>query len=200
MDATTLRRYFILGSQNCRGENPLSVLNRAIESGITAFQYREKGQGSLHGKKKIELGLALREMCRTNGIPFFINDDVELAQILDVDGIHIGQEDEKPNKVRERFPDLVIGLSVSNEHELANSSLEGVDYIGAGPIFATNTKSDAKTPTGTEWIRKLKQQHPHLPVVGIGGIHAGNAKKVLSAGADGVAFITAVFDKDVHLL
>ena len=89
-----LRKYFIMGSQNC-DRDPEEILLEAIKAGITAFQFREKGKGSLDGEAKVELGKKLRELCRNYDIPFFINDDVELATTFDVDGIHVGQDDEE---------------------------------------------------------------------------------------------------------
>src|SRR5690625_1138553 len=186
-----LRKYFIMGSQNCN-RDPEHILQKALEAGITAFQFREKGKGALVGEEKLKLGKKLRHLCFTHQIPFFINDDVELAEILDVDGIHVGQEDTDVEVIRTKFPDLIIGLSVSNRKELESSSIHLIDYVGAGPIYATHTKDDAKQAVGTEWIRYLRQAYLHLPIVGIGGIHPENAHEVIEAGADGVAVISAI--------
>lgn len=186
-----LRKYFIMGSQNC-DRDPEEILLEAIKAGITAFQFREKGKGSLDGEAKVELGKKLRELCRNYDIPFFINDDVELATTLDVDGIHVGQDDEKISNLRIKFPHLLIGLSISNEEELKKSPIHLADYVGAGPVFGTTSKDDAKAPVGTEWITFLRNKHRYLPIVGIGGINPSNARKVIKAGADGVAVISAI--------
>lgn len=186
-----LRKYFIMGSQDC-DRDPEIILQEAIDAGITAFQFREKGKGSLNGEAKIDLGKKLRALCRNHNIPFFINDDVELATTLDVDGIHVGQDDEKIVNLRSEFPNLLIGLSVSNEAELKRSPIHLVDYVGAGPIFGTTSKDDAKAAVGTEWIKFLRNKHRYLPIVGIGGINTSNAQQVIEAGADGVAVISAI--------
>lgn len=190
-----LRKYFIMGSQNCH-QDPAVILKEAIGGGITAFQFREKGAGSLTGEAKVQLGKQLREICRKNGVLFFINDDVDLAEPLDVDGIHVGQDDMPVEKIREQFPDKIIGLSVSNDDEVGSSPIELVDYLGAGPVFATSSKQDAKQPVGVEWIQTLKDRYPFLPVVGIGGINTSNAHSVIEAGANGVSFISAVTETD----
>lgn len=190
-----LRKYFIMGSQNCH-QDPAVILKEAIGGGITAFQFREKGAGSLTGEAKVQLGKQLREICRKNGVLFFINDDVDLAEPLDVDGIHVGQDDMPVEKIREQFPDKIIGLSVSNDDEVRSSPIELVDYLGAGPVFATSSKQDAKQPVGVEWIQTLKDRYPLLPVVGIGGINTSNAHSVIEAGANGVSFISAVTETD----
>ncbi|MFD1412649.1 thiamine phosphate synthase [Oceanobacillus jeddahense] len=190
-----LRKYFIMGSQNCH-RDPNAVLEEALAAGITAFQYREKGTGSLNGKEKLQLGKELRECCRKHNIPFFINDDIELASALEVDGIHVGQDDMPIEEVRTKFPDKIIGLSISTQEELNRSPLDLVDYIGVGPIFATSTKEDSKQTVGLEWIHTIRAQFPNIPIVAIGGIQIENAHSAIEAGADGVSFITAVTEAE----
>ncbi|CDQ18619.1 thiamine phosphate synthase [Halobacillus karajensis] len=191
MLASKLRKYFIMGSQNCE-RDPLVILEEAIHGGITCFQYREKGEGSLTGQAKYSLGHKLRKRCAEAGILFIVNDDVELFDALDADGLHVGQEDLSVEDVRLKYPDTIIGLSVSNEDELNRSPLHLVDYLGAGPVYPTSSKKNAKPVVGTEWVKEVKRQVSPLPVVGIGGIHSGNANEVLDAGADGVAVISAI--------
>lgn len=191
MTESFLRKYFIMGSQNC-SRDPVIILEEAIEAGITAFQYREKGPGALIGQDKIRLGQKLRDVCLKYDIPFFINDDANLINTLKVDGIHVGQDDIHVSELRKQFPNLLIGLSISNETELKASSLEYVDYIGVGPIFSTATKINAKEATGTKWIGTLRDMYPNLPIVGIGGIDETNANHVMEAGANGVSVISAI--------
>jgi thiamine-phosphate pyrophosphorylase len=186
-----LRKYFIMGSQDGTG-HPEVILERAIKGGVTLFQYREKGAGSKTGEEKLQLGKRLQAICKEYSIPFIVNDDVELARRLDADGIHVGQDDYPVKEVRSQFPGKIIGLSISTQEELEKSPLDLVDYIGAGPMFPTTSKKDAKAVVGPEWIRTLREAYPDLPIVGIGGIHQGNAHLVLEAGADGVSFISAV--------
>ncbi|GEL78121.1 thiamine phosphate synthase [Tenuibacillus multivorans] len=191
MDRALLRKYFIMGSQNCERE-PVEILKEAIEAGVTIFQFREKGSYALKGQAKVNLGRQLRDVCLTYDIPFIINDDAELVEILGADGIHVGQDDEKAEALRERYPDKIIGLSVSNMREFERSPIDQVDYVGAGPIFGTSTKEDAKVPVGTAWIKRLREELPNTPIVGIGGITPENAQEVIEAGADGVSVISAI--------
>ncbi|GGC96217.1 thiamine-phosphate synthase [Thalassobacillus devorans] len=186
-----LHKYLVMGSVNC-DRAPEEILREAIKGGITAFQYREKGEGALQGKEKLQLGLLLRQICKQHGVLFIINDDTDLAEALNADGIHVGQSDESPAALREVFPDKIIGLSVSSWAEVEKSPIGAVDYLGAGPMFSTTSKADAKNPVGPEWVRELRKKYPSIPIVGIGGISCGNSNDVLSAGADGVAVISAV--------
>src|SRR5699024_5705970 len=191
MNASILRKYFIMGSQNC-SRQPEEILLEAIEAGITVFQYREKGHNSLKFNEKIKLGKKLRQICLDYDIPFIISDNSELINLLNVDGIHVGQNDISTGQLRKKHHNLFIGLSIGNEIELKQRNLETIDYIGVGPIYSTSSKADASHAIGTNWIEKLKNEYPHLPIVGIGGITTENAHKVISAGADGVSVISAI--------
>ncbi|WLV25576.1 thiamine phosphate synthase [Aciduricibacillus chroicocephali] len=190
-DRKQLRKYFVMGSQNCV-RAPGMLLEEAARSGITAFQFREKGPGSVFGGDKIRLGKRFRDICKRYNIPFIINDDIELIDFLEADGIHLGQQDAKADEIRAKYPDLIIGLSVSNMEEAKSPQIEYADYLGAGPVFWTATKVDAKQATGVEWIEQLRVLYPDKPIVGIGGIKPENAQSVLEAGADGVAIISAI--------
>lgn len=192
-----LRKYFIMGSQDCV-RPPSDILQEAIDGGITAFQFREKGPLALKGEAKRALGRSLRAICQEHNVPFFINDDIELIEPLQVDGIHVGQDDTPVNEVRKKYPHLHIGLSISNREELVSSPLDLIDYIGAGPVFPTSSKSDAKQTVGLAWITYLNDLHPDIPIVGIGGIDTQKAADVIDAGADGVAVISAI-TKSTHI-
>lgn len=180
-----------MGSQNCP-RDPVKILEEAIAGGITAFQFREKGLGSLKGEDKLSLGQKLRKLCRQHDVLFIVNDDSVLVDPLEADGIHVGQEDMSVKQLRSTFPNKIIGLSVSNEAELKESSVDVVDYLGAGPVFGTSTKLDAKVAVGVEWIEKLRGMYPDVPLVGIGGVTVRNSGLVLEAGADGVCVISAM--------
>lgn len=184
-----LKIYFIAGSTNCL-QDPVTVLEAAIRGGITIFQYREKGEGSLCDLEKHKLGKRLRKICKENDIPFIVNDDIELALELDADGVHIGQEDEDAAQVRRKIGDRILGVSVHNLEEAEKAKQAGADYFGVGPVFPTATKTDTRAVQGTAMIEELKDFG--VPIVGIGGINADNAKLVMTAGADGVSVITAI--------
>ncbi|ELK46334.1 UNVERIFIED_CONTAM: thiamine phosphate synthase [Halobacillus marinus] len=186
-----LRKYLVMGSQDCV-KDPLETLSEAVSGGITAFQFREKGDGSMEWEDKVELGRALKRVCDANNVLFVVNDDIRLFEVLEAEAIHVGQEDAQVESIRAAYPDAVIGLSLSDRNHLEQSPLHLVDYVGAGPIFPTSTKRDANPVTGPEFIRDIRMTHPELPVVGIGGIDEHNAHLVMEAGAAGVAVVSAV--------
>lgn len=191
-----LKVYFIMGSPNCK-EHPAHVLQKAIEGGITLFQFREKGIGALTGDKKVELAKELQQICAEQQIPFIINDDIGLAIALEADGVHIGQDDEPIEEVRKKIgSDKIIGVSVHSYDEAMTALEGGADYFGIGPIFPTSTKEDAKPSNGTKLIEELRARGITVPIVGIGGITAETAGSVIQAGADGVSVITAISHAD----
>ncbi|HDX9578151.1 TPA: thiamine phosphate synthase [Bacillus pseudomycoides] len=186
-----LQVYFIMGSNNCR-KDPLQVMKSALDGGVTLFQYREKGDGALMGEKRYAFAKQLRSLCKEYNVPFIVNDDVELALALNADGVHVGQDDENIQIVREKMGDKIIGVSAHTIEEARFSIENGADYLGVGPIFQTSTKKDAKAVQGTAGLRFFRESGIEIPIVGIGGITVDNATSVVEAGADGVAVISAI--------
>jgi thiamine-phosphate diphosphorylase len=160
----------------------------ALRNGATLVQYR---------RKKFDVRLydevaAIRELCRQRKVPLVINDNILLAKAVAADGVHLGQDDDPPEAARHILgPDAIVGLSVSTLAELAASKLACCDYIGSGPVFGTQTKTDAKPRRGLDGLKAMVAMSP-LPVVAIGGITADNAAQCLQQGAAGVAVISAV--------
>ena len=191
-----LKVYFIMGSTNCQHKNPREVLKEAIQGGITCFQFREKGIGALVGQEKFELAKDLQQLCQKAGIPFIVNDDIDLAIALDADGVHIGQDDEDADTVRAKIKDKILGLSVHNLLETKRAIEAEADYVGVGPIFPTNSKVDAQEVKGVEIIQELRANGMSMPMVGIGGITIENAASVIRAGADGVSVISTISQAD----
>ncbi|WP_243292546.1 thiamine phosphate synthase [Bacillus sp. FJAT-47783] len=180
-----------MGSTNCT-KDPYEVLKDAIRGGITMFQFREKGTGSLVGKEKIQLAKDLQQLCKQLQIPFIVNDDVELALQLDADGVHIGQEDGDISEVRAKIGHKILGISTHNVEEAKAALKAGADYIGVGPMYETNTKKDIREVKGPIVIQQIRESGVELPLVAIGGIHNGLLEPIIQAGADGVAVISAI--------
>ncbi|MED2933340.1 thiamine phosphate synthase [Bacillus wiedmannii] len=183
--------YFIMGSNNCT-KDPLQVLRDALEGGITIFQFREKGEDALTGEKRIYFAKELQAVCKEYGVPFIVNDDVELALELDADGVHVGQDDEGITSVREKMGDKIVGVSTHTIEEARWAIKNGADYLGVGPIFPTSTKKDTKAVQGTKGLAHFREQEITIPIVGIGGITIENTAGVIEAGADGVSVISAI--------
>lgn len=183
--------YFIMGSNNTTGE-PLTVIEQALKGGATLFQFREKGEDALKAGEQKAFARQVQALCKQFNVPFIINDDVELALELDADGVHIGQDDDKAADVRARIGDKILGVSAHTLEEVLKAEKDGADYIGAGPVYPTETKLDTKAVQGVSLIEEIRRQGIGIPVVGIGGITIENCVPVIEAGADGISVISAI--------
>ncbi|MFJ8089049.1 thiamine phosphate synthase [Lysinibacillus sp. NPDC095746] len=192
MKRDDLQLYFIMGTSNVFKHKPLNVLEKALQSGITMFQFREKGPKTLTGQAYEDFARECQKLCQQYHVPFIVNDDVELAIKLRADGVHIGQEDFPVSMVRNKIGNMILGVSVHSQAELQTALQYGADYVGIGPIFSTTSKSDANPPSGTNFLQQARMQYPDLPIVAIGGINCSNAPIVFKAGADGIAVISAI--------
>lgn len=190
---SNLRLYFVMGSQDFKGRDPVWILQEAIAGGITMFQFREKNS-SLTLSQTVFLGKKLRDVCARHQIPFIVNDRTDLAMILEADGVHVGQEDLPAVQVRRLLgPEPVIGVSCNNPEEADKAAQAGADYMGVGAMYPTRSKSDAGEPIGPAGIRQIaRMDNTPLPMVGIGGINRNNTKAVIQAGAEGIAVISAI--------
>lgn len=181
-----LRFYFITDEFS-----PIPVADQikaAIDGGATIIQYRNKS-GSIHRYKE---ALGAGRICRVKGIPFLINDDVLLAKAVGADGVHIGQDDDPPDVVREIMgEDAIIGVSVSSLLEFESTDIKYCDYLGAGPVFPTGTKADANPVIGCSGLMEICRLSP-LPVVAIGGITPLNTSQCIESGACGVCMISSI--------
>ncbi|RKV33893.1 thiamine phosphate synthase [Helicobacter pylori] len=201
-DANCLKLMFVAGSQdfyhikggkNDRINALLDTLELALQSQITAFQFRQKGDLALQDPVEIKrLALECQKLCKKYGTPFIVNDEVRLALELKADGVHVGQEDMAIEEVvtlcQKR---LFIGLSVNTlEQALKACHLDGVAYLGVGPIFPTPSKKDAKEVVGVNLLKKIQDSGVKKPLIAIGGITMHNASKIQKF--SGIAVISAI--------
>ncbi|WP_100980370.1 thiamine phosphate synthase [Helicobacter pylori] len=186
--------YHIKGGKNDRINALLDTLESALQSKITAFQFRQKGDLALQDPVGIkQLALECQKLCQKYGTPFIVNDEVKLALELKADGVHVGQEDMAIEEVitlcKKR---LFIGLSVNTlEQALKARHLDGVSYLGVGPIFPTPSKKD-KQVVGVGLLKKIKDSGVKKPLIAIGGITTDNALKLRECGVSGIAVISAI--------
>ncbi len=184
--------YHIKGGKNDRINALLETLELALESKITAFQFRQKGDLALQDPVEIkQLALECQKLCQKYGVPFIVNDEAKLALELKADGVHVGQEDMAIEEVitlcKKR---LFIGLSVNTlEQALKARHLDHIAYLGVGPIFPTPSKKD-KQVVGVELLKKIRDSGVKKPLIAIGGITMHNAPKLREYG--GIAVISAI--------
>jgi thiamine-phosphate pyrophosphorylase len=173
-------------------EHLLTVVEAALQGGLTLVQYREK---LADDSTRLHVAQKLREICHQYNALFIMNDRVDLAVAVDADGVHLGQQD-MPIAVARKFlgPQRLIGRSTTNPREMQQAIEEGADYIGVGPVYETPTKA-GKIAAGLEYVRYAAEKSS-VPWYAIGGIDANNLKHVIAAGAKRVAVVRAIMQAD----
>jgi thiamine-phosphate pyrophosphorylase len=185
-----LKLYLVMDMQSYGGRTATEIAREAIAGGVTMIQWREKSQPL---RDVLEESRRLRALCREEGIPFVVNDRVDIALILDADGVHVGQDDLPAPEVRKLIgPGRFVGVSAGSWEEAQWALDQQADYLGVGPIYGTPTKPDAGDAIGFGLLTRLKEAYSGVPRVGIGGIKHSNAGLVVEAGADGVAVVSAI--------
>ncbi len=169
------------------------AIRAALLGGARLLQYRDKSDDA---GKRLHHALTMRQLCSAFDALLIINDDVELALHSHAHGVHLGQHDADIASAREALGEsAIIGASCYDRFELAEQArAAGADYIAFGAFFASPTKPDAAT-AGVELLHRARAELD-LPVCAIGGITPANAAPLVTAGADMLAVISAVFSAD----
>lgn len=168
------------------------VVEETIEAGATFIQFREK---KLSSNDFITLAKKIKNVTDEKQIPFVINDEVEIAKLIDADGVHIGQNDKNLLEARKILgKDKIIGVSAHSVEEALKAEKNGADYLGVGSVFVTATKKDASA-ISFETVREICKSVA-IPVVVIGGIQKDNILDLKGLGMDGVAVISAIFAQE----
>ena len=183
------RLYLVTDAGLSRGRRTAEVVRAALAGGVTMVQYREKAGST---RLMIEEARELAALCRAAGVPFIVNDRLDVALAVEADGVHVGQDDMPASLARRLVgKGKILGVSAGSPEEARQAEADGADYVGASPVFATPTKADAPPPVGVEGLGRLAAA-VRIPVVAIGGINAGNAGAMIAAGAAGVAVVSAL--------
>jgi thiamine-phosphate pyrophosphorylase len=184
--------YVIIDPEVLRGREEAELAQEAIVGGASMLQLRDKTR-----EKGVQLPVArrLQEICRAEGVLFFVNDHADLALAIDADGVHLGQKDLPVPAVRRLVPRrMLVGCSTNNPEEARQAEADGADYVSVGRLFPTESKADTR-PATLESVQAVKAA-VSVPVCAIGGINESNIDEVIAAGADIVAVISAVIAAD----
>lgn len=161
----------------------------ALKGGATCVQLREK---KLDDDEFLAEAIEICALCKEYSVPFFVNDNVDVAIKCHADGVHVGQEDMTASKVREKIGgDMMLGVSVHTVEEALEAVKSGADCLGVGAMFSTSTKADADV-LPKETLRDICAA-VDIPVVAIGGISESNILQLYGTGVDGVALVSAIF-------
>lgn len=185
--------YLVTSSDSFNDDNDfLDAVASALGGGIRLIQLREKSHDA---KKIIRLGKKIRELTSLYDAVFILNDRIDIAQIIDADGVHLGQDDIDIKDARSILGDkMIIGLSTHSPEQAQKAVENNADYIGVGPIFTTPTKP-GRTAVTTEYA-KWVSQNINIPWFAIGGIDLTNINEVLDSGASRIAVVRAIMNAE----
>jgi len=182
------RLYLVLDRTATGGRALDDILLAALQGGAEMVQLREKTWPS---GTVLPVAQRLLSLCRAAGVPFIINDRVDLAVAVDADGVHLGQDDLPPAAARAMLrPGKILGVSTHSEAQATAAQAAGADYVAVGSMFPTVSKPEFQL-VGPALARKVRPL-VRVPLIGIGGITPDNVGEVIAAGCDGVAVISAV--------
>jgi thiamine-phosphate pyrophosphorylase len=189
IDKNCMQLYAVTDRAWTGSQTLVEQVEAALKGGITFLQLREKELGY---DEFLQEAIELKMLTAFYDVPFVINDNVEVAQACDADGVHVGQEDMPVEKVREMIgPDKILGVSAQNVEQAIAAEKAGADYLGIGSVFPTGTKQDAK-PMIFETVQEICKS-VSIPIVAIGGITKTNILELAGSGVDGVAVVSAIF-------
>jgi thiamine-phosphate pyrophosphorylase len=184
--------YVIIDREALGARDEVDICRQAIRGGAKVIQLRDKMQGK---PALLNSAMKLKDTCAPSGVPFIMNDDLDITLASGADGLHIGQEDIPVPAARRLLPiDKLIGCSTTTAQEARKAEADGADYVAVGSIYPTKSKSDIAV-VGLGRLREIREA-VSLPIVAIGGINADNARAVIDAGADAVAVISAILASD----
>ncbi len=176
------------------GARPLVELAReAVAAGLQVFQYREKTRSH---RDQYPIALALADLARQTSSTFIVNDDIDLALVVEAQGVHLGQEDFPVKDARRILGQkMLIGCSAHTLDQAKTAEADGADYLGVGPIYQSTTKM-ARAPLGCDKLREICAA-VRIPVYAIGGITVERCSEVLAAGAKGVAVASGLLQPSI---
>lgn len=173
----------------------VSKTREALRGGVRFLQYRNKRADR---RLATEQALALRAVTQETAARLIINDDADLAVLVNADGVHLGRDDGAGRNFADLrrkagTPAFIVGVSCYNELPRAlAAAAAGADYVAFGSFFPSPTKPDARRAEFT--LLQNARAKISIPVVAIGGITLENAPGLIAAGADALAVISALFD------
>jgi thiamine-phosphate pyrophosphorylase len=189
IEVASLRLCLVTDRGLAGGRSVIDVALAAARGGATMVQFREKEATT---RAFVEQARALKAALAPLGVPLAINDRLDVALAVDADGLHVGQDDMPVEEARRLMgPGKFIGLSITAVEQVLRPDAEAADYLGVGPIYAQRTKEDAAAPLGVEGLRRARSL-TLKPIVAIGGLTPDNSALALSAGADGLAVVSAI--------
>ena len=191
LDKNSLKLYAVTDRKWLKGSSLEEEVEKAVKAGVTMVQLREK---HMEFDELVNLAKKIGAVVHRYNVPLIINDDIEAALASGADGVHVGQEDICASEARQKIGgSMILGVSARTAESALEAERCGADYIGAGAVFSTSTKEDAKIISLNELKRICASVS--IPVVAIGGITEENIRELSGSGIAGAAVVSAIFAK-----
>lgn len=184
--------YLVTNSDGFENDDKfLDAVGQALAGGVDIVQLREK---KANARRIIELGKKIRQLTSMYNALFIVNDRVDIAKIVNADGVHLGQDDVEIDYAKMILgDDKIIGISTHEPEQALKAIKEGADYIGVGPVFETPTKPGRKS-VGIEYVKWASENVLDIPFYAIGGINQENVCDVIKSGARNIAVVRAIIN------
>lgn len=185
-----LQVYLITDLKRIGKSRFLSAVEEALQGGVRALQIREK---DLSAKDLLALALEVKPLTERYDAKLFINDRTDIAVLAGADGVHLTETSIQANVVKNKFPDLIVGVSTHSLKGARSAEAQGADFITFSPIYETPSKASYGAPQGLDLLRQVSQA-VRIPVLALGGITLHRVSECLEQGAFGVALISDIWD------
>lgn len=184
--------YAITDSSWTSKQTLIEQVEDALIGGVTMIQLREK---NLEKESFLKEAREIKKVCAKYGVPFIINDEMDIALEVEADGVHVGLEDMAVSEIRKRAGEnFIIGATAKTVEQAKKAQEQGADYLGVGAVFPSPTKKNAIRIT-TEQLEEIVAA-VEIPVVAIGGITSENMNSIINTGIQGIAVVSAIFAAD----
>lgn len=185
--------YLVTNSDKFESEDAfLDAIASALQGGVDILQLREK---TMPANKILDIGKKIKQLCLQYNTTFIVNDRIDIALLLEADGVHLGQDDLSVKSAREILGNkYIVGVSTHAPEQALKAVADGADYIGVGPVFATPTKQ-GRIPVGLEYV-KWVSKNITIPAFAIGGIDLNNCEQVFEAGLKKIAVVRAIINSN----
>lgn len=188
-DKAMMQLYAVTDRTWLGGRTLYEQVEEALLGGVTCVQLREK---NLSEEEILKEAVSLAALCKRYKVPFIVNDNPQIALKAGADGVHLGQDDMRVDEVRRMVGDqMIIGATAHTVEEAVEAQRLGADYLGAGAVFPSGTKSNT-IALPFERLQAICDA-VRIPVVAIGGITRTNLMSLAGSGVSGIAVVSAIF-------
>lgn len=167
----------------------LEEIENVVAGGCKWVQLRMKDAEKEEIK---EVARKAKEICKKNDVILVIDDYVDIAKELELDGVHLGKNDMPVDEARKLLgEEFIIGATANTFEDIEALRHTDIDYIGLGPFRFTSTKKNLSPVIGidgyAEIMRRKAESSINLPIVAIGGICYDDINDIMDTGISGIA-------------